>query len=389
MELAQRIRPAVVLLDIMMPGGLDGYDVCRRLNQWPEDERPGVIFLSALDRTSNMVKGLKLGAVDHIAKPFRPREVRARVATQVTVFQLRRALVERNTRLSHELRVAEEMFREARKRVAGPLLGDSEAVQELRAAAARRATDDEPLLMLGPPGCGQEAVARQVHLDSARHSRPFIHVDCMSLDDDLAQHLLEVGAEDTARAGDGRGPLYLAHGGTLYLRQVDRLPQEQQVQLAGYCALNRQARAADAAPYPDVRIIASSSQDLAQEVDDGRFDPALFASLRRRLEMPPLRRRREDIPTLARYFMQRQARRMGRMVDHISPHNLERLGRYRWPGNINELESFVNRHVILAEGAELTFDPQALGGEPVGSYQLLEKLAVGGMGVVWRTRPPS
>ncbi len=151
MELAQRFRPAVVLLDIMMPGGLDGYEVCRRLNQWPEDERPGVIFLSALDRTSSMVKGLQLGAVDYIAKPFQPREVRARVATQVTVYKLRHALVERNARLSHELRVAEEMLREARKRVAGPLLGESEAVRGLREAAARRAADDEPMLMLGPP----------------------------------------------------------------------------------------------------------------------------------------------------------------------------------------------------------------------------------------------
>src|SRR6478609_3929157 len=179
-EVARRVQPALVLLDVVMPG-IDGYETCRRLKVDPETRDAAVIFLSSLDEAKDKVRGLEVGAVDFVSKPFQKDEVVARVNTHLTLQRLRRQLETRNVELARELAVAQELLTDARRRVEGPLLGDSPAIRALRESIARYAADEEMLLLIGPQGGGHEAVARAIHHASPRSRQAFIHVNCALL----------------------------------------------------------------------------------------------------------------------------------------------------------------------------------------------------------------
>src|SRR5512145_1894757 len=179
-EVARRVHPLLILLDVVMPG-IDGYETCRRLKADPETREAAVIFLSSLDDTKDKVRGFEAGAVDFVSKPFQSEEVVARVNTHLTMQRLRRQLEARNTELARELAVAQELLADARRRVEGPLLGDSPAVRALRESIARHAADAEVLLLTGPQGAGHEAAARTIHHASPRSRHAFIHVNCALL----------------------------------------------------------------------------------------------------------------------------------------------------------------------------------------------------------------
>src|SRR6185436_15385425 len=179
-EVARRVHPLLILLDVVMPG-IDGYETCRRLKADPQTREAAVIFLSSLDETKDKVRGLRAGAVDFVSKPFQSDEVVARVNTHLTLQPLRRQLETRNTELARELAVAQELLTDARRRVEGPLLGDSPAIRALRESIARYATDEQMLLLIGPQGGGHEAVARAIHHASPRSRQAFIHVNCALL----------------------------------------------------------------------------------------------------------------------------------------------------------------------------------------------------------------
>ncbi len=177
LKIARKAQPHLILLDIMMPG-IDGYETCQKLKEDPETRESSVIFLSALDDTKDKVRGLEQGAVDFITKPFQGEEVLARVDTHLTIHRLKADLQARNDALVHELQVAQDVLKDARERVDGPLLGDSPAVRRLREEIDAYAANCEMVLLTGPPGAGQEAVARAIHHDSSRGKRPFIYLNC-------------------------------------------------------------------------------------------------------------------------------------------------------------------------------------------------------------------
>ena len=152
-EVARRVHPLLILLDIVMPG-IDGYETCRRLKEDPETREAAVIFLSSLDETKDKVRGLEVGAVDFVSKPFQSDEVVARVNTHLTMQRLRRQLEARNAELARELAVAQELLTDARRRVEGPLLGDSPAIRALRESIARYAADAEVAAADRPSRCG-------------------------------------------------------------------------------------------------------------------------------------------------------------------------------------------------------------------------------------------
>src|SRR5262245_4842693 len=154
-EVARKVHPLLILLDIVMPG-IDGYETCRRLKDNPETREAAVIFLSSLDETKDKVRGLEVGAVDFVSKPFQGDEVVARVNTHLTLQRLRRQLETRNAELARELAVAQELLTDARRRVEGPLLGDSPAIRALRESIARYAADPEFLLLTGHQGEGHD-----------------------------------------------------------------------------------------------------------------------------------------------------------------------------------------------------------------------------------------
>src|SRR6476661_5773855 len=216
-EVARRVQPALVLLDVVMPG-IDGYETCRRLKEDPQTREAAVIFLSSLDEAKDKVRGLEVGAVDFVSKPFQKDEVVARVNTHLTLQRLRRQLEARNAELARELAVAQELLTDARRRVEGPLLGESPAIRALRESIARYAADEELLLLIGPQGGGHEAVARAIHHASPRSRQAFIHVNCalLPLGQDPGIVSPPAGAATETASGSRLSLLELATRGTLY-----------------------------------------------------------------------------------------------------------------------------------------------------------------------------
>ena len=398
LSVARAVRPPLVLLDIGMPEGIDGFEVCRRLKWDPETRETVVIFLTGPGEGHKKVEGFQVGAVDFIAKPFQAEEVRTRVKTQVAMLRLRRQLERANSALQRELRVAGDLLMEANSRAAGPLLGGSQAILDLRAEIQRLARVDTPLLVTGPPGSGQEAAARAIHLGSSRATRPFIYVDCATLGavgtdefvarSGLTDPMLESGKWEALLASEGyQDKMMLADGGTLYLEHLEQLPEKLQRTLADFLARTEKEIAANRTPVHDVRVIAYMSLPLEDAVEVYGFSSRLAELVARdQLALPPLSERRDDIPTLVDFFMRQQARRLGLVVNRVEPESMARLKRYAWPGNILEMQHLIQRQVALTRGSVLSIQPHVLQGVALGGYQLLDMLGEGGMGEVWRAK---
>jgi len=381
LSIAQRTIPDLILLDIMMPE-MDGFETCRRLKADPRTRESAIIFLSALNDTKDKVRGLELGAVDFVSKPFQPEEVLARVRTHLTVRDLQKQLRKRNEELEHELAVAQELLREARDRSDGVLLGSSAMVARLREDIQQAAASDQTLLISGPPGSDHEAVARAIHHESARSSRAIICVNCLS----LAQKSTS-WAERTGGASDLFDKLRLAHGGTLYLEGIQHLPREAQRLLADTLHALEEGWQSGVTIERDVRVIVSTTRDVDEELSTGRLTPELHRVIPKTLDVPPLRARLDDLPALAPHILRRQAEQAGRTVPIISNESLNRLKIYRWPGNLRELRNVLGSALASSQGPSLEIGEHLLDNSVrVGSYSLIEQLGAGGMGEVWLAR---
>ena len=350
--LAGSERPALILLDVQLPG-LDGYEVCRRLKADPETARIPVIFLSALGASGDKVRGFEAGGADYLGKPFHKEEVASRVSTHLTLQRLQRELEERNGQLERELRIAEELGREERARLAGPLLGKSQALRSLRAEIAAAGEAETPVLLTSGGGAGEEAVARAIHAASPRAGRPFLVLDCLSIPDPSADDVF--GAQTRWD---------LAREGTLFLARVDALPPRLILEL-------EERLAAEGLATP--RVVAYQRAELAA------------GEVWSRIAIPSLAERIEDLPALADHYISQRVRRLGRPKPTLSQASRARLESYPWPGNLDELRSVLDCSLVASrEDEELEIEESLLDpGRRVGSYQLVRKIGVGSMGEVW------
>ncbi|HKT81710.1 MAG TPA: protein kinase [Vicinamibacterales bacterium] len=300
---------------------------------------------------------------------------RSAEALQAANETLEARVAERTAELERELRIADELLNDARNRVEGPLLGDSQAVRGLRDAVAREAKSVEPLLLVGPPGAGKEAFAYALHAASGRPGA-FIFVSCPELHTPMPSG--DPGCGETLLAAKAD----LANNGTLFLEAVHELPSAMRDALAKLIDQQMQARRRGDAPVPDVRIIASTI------VDPHSIRDLMPDRLRtNRIAIPALADRREDVPAIVDHFVQRQARRLGKTITGVSPEALQRLQQYPWPGNIRELQGVLERAILVSRSAVLDIDEDLLDERlAVGSYRLVSQLGSGGMGEVWLGR---
>ena len=380
LSIAQRALPDLILLDVMMPE-MDGFETCARLKADARTSDAAIIFLSALTEPREKARGLNLGAVDFVNKPFQAEEVLARVRTHLTIRDLQKQLRRRNDELEHELSVAQELLREARDRSDGVLLGGSAAAVQLRHDIQQAAKSDENLLISGPPGSDHEAVARAVHHQSPRASRAIICVNCVS------SALDSSASSGTGASSDFLAKWRLASGGTLYLEAIQHLPRESQRILAGRLRALDEGRTSGSNGEPDVRVIVSTTREVDEELAAGRLTPDLHRAFSRTLDLSPLRARLDDLAILAPHILRRQAERAGRTLPIISEESLKRLKSYRWPGNFRELRNVLGSALSANQGPILEIGDHLMDNSVrVGSYSLLEQIGSGGMGEVWLAR---
>jgi DNA-binding NtrC family response regulator/putative methionine-R-sulfoxide reductase with GAF domain len=315
----------------------------------------------------------QIASAIHNARLYEQRRLAAAALEEANV-SLEARVVERTAALERELRVAQALVNEARTQVEGPLLGGSAAVRGLREAVARQARSIEPLLLTGPAGAGKEAVARAVH-DASGRTGAFILVSCAEI---ITQYRHSDGATPSpdADASPLDSRLDLASGGTVFLDAVHELPPDLQHALHNTLDMDRGV-------MPGVRLIASTTHDM-RVPPAGGFLPLFQVLAANRVSVPPLIDRREDIPSLVDHFVRRHARRLGKVIDEVSPDSMRRLEAYTWPGNIRELRAVLERAVLVCRSTVLEVDAEQLNEAlAVGSYRLVSPLGSGGMGEVW------
>jgi DNA-binding NtrC family response regulator len=351
------------------------------------DELVGVFSIESPVRRAFDAHDLSLVTIvaNQIASAIRNAQLyedrrRAADALQKANASLEARVAERTAALERELRVAEDLLSQARRRVDGPLVGESAAVRDLRNAVEREATAIDPLLLVGPPGAGKEAVAHALHSQSNRKGA-FILVSCPELQT-AARHTPRMSPTPPRPADRSLAAKFdLAAGGTIYLDAVHELPPEPQQELRSLLQRQERARAEGELPRPDVRVIASTSRDA------NRREGLLSLLAQREINIPALIERREDIPALVEHFVQRHARQLGKPIEGVSPESMRRLEAYAWPGNIRELHGVLERAILVATTPWLEIDEESLDQKlSVGSYRLISPLGSGGMGEVWLAR---
>jgi two-component system nitrogen regulation response regulator NtrX len=336
--------PDAVLLDLMMPGGLDGLATLEQLKQ-RAPEVP-VVMMSGKATLADAVRATKLGALQFLEKPLTPEGVLGAVRSAI---ELSRTLAE-NRRLREALGQG------------GPLVGVSRAMDELRALIARVAPTQARVLITGESGTGKELVASAIHRHSARAAKPFVTVNSAALPRDLVESEM-FGHEKGAFTGATErrlGRFELADEGTLFLDEVGDLGPEAQAKLLRVLETGVIERLGGEKPKTvNVRVLAATNKDLTRASHRGQFrEDLLFRLNVLPIHIQPLRERPEDIPPLVRHFAQRQVERLGRAV-HLDTGALQLLAAYPWPGNVRELANIVERLAILVAGDTITADEVA------------------------------
>lgn len=331
----------VVLTDVRMPGigGLGLVD-------WLSEHRPDatVIVMSAFGSVELALEAMRRGAYDYVSKPFKQDEV---------VLVLRKA--EERMRLRREnaaLRARLTEIGDKSDRL-GEMLIYSDGMHRVAATVRKVAAYKTTVLVLGESGVGKELVSRALHGASPRSGGPFVAVNCGAIPETLLESELfgHIKGAFTDASADKRGLFEEAQGGTLFLDEIGELPTPLQVKLLRVLQEAEIRRVGDTRPIAvDVRVVAATSRDLSQMVEDGEFRRDLFFRINvMPIEVPPLRERKEDVAPLVEHFIEVTNQRLGTRIETVTREALARLVAYEWPGNVRELENTMEHAAVMAE----------------------------------------
>ncbi|MFW6052741.1 MAG: sigma-54-dependent transcriptional regulator [Desulfosalsimonas sp.] len=306
-----------------------------------------VIMMSAYGTIDTAVEAMKKGAYDYISKPFKPDEA----LLVLKKAEERENLKNENRELKSRLENIGEVCR------FGSMIAESKSMQDVFMLARKVACYDTTVLITGESGTGKELIARGIHFESRRLQKPIIPVNCCGIPENLLESEL-FGHKKGAFTGADRdygGLFEAAAGGTVFLDEIGDLPLSLQVKLLRVLQDNEIRPVGTASSKKiDVRIIAATSKNLAEEVEKGNFREDLFYRLNvMPIHLPPLVERADDIPLLCRFFIERYSTKFKKNIKGISPDAMSMLMEHTWPGNVRELENLIERAVILTEEQEL------------------------------------
>ena len=343
----------LVISDIRLPGGMDGMDLLHRARQVRPQTQ--VILMTGYGTIESAIEALRAGAYHYVLKPFLNEQMLEHVARIARL----RALEDENLQLREKL-----------DRFDGfeSIVGNSRAMREVISTIKRVAKTDTSVLIEGESGTGKEVIAHAIHDHSGRSKKVFMPLSCASLPESLIEAELfghEKGAFTDARKAR-KGRFELAHGGTLFLDDVDDLELTAQVKLLRAIEERTIERVGgEDRIQVDIRLLTATKKDLGQWVAEGKFREDLFYRLNVvTLKLPPLRERSEDVPLLVEHFIRRHG---GGRPYEIKPAVMEALIQYQWPGNVRELQHAIERAIALAGEARFLKKEHLL--QPSGEFR--------------------
>ncbi|RMF43535.1 MAG: sigma-54-dependent Fis family transcriptional regulator [Deltaproteobacteria bacterium] len=352
-SLLDRTPYATVVTDLFLPG-VSGIDILKKVKA--DAPYTNVILITGNASAETAVEAMKEGAFDYITKPVDFEKLKILVAKAME----KSRLVAENLYLRQQLRGRYSFDN---------IIGHSPAMQKVFSRLEKIVHTDSTILILGESGTGKELVARAIHYNGNRRNKPFIDINCGAIPAELLESELfgHVRGAFTGAVADKPGKFELANGGTIFLDEIGTMPMHLQMKLLRVLQEQEIERVGGSRKIKlDVRVISATNADLEQDVREGRFREDLFYRLNViPIILPPLRERREDIPLLVRYFLQKTCTVMGRELMSVTSEAMRALESYDWPGNVREMENVIERTVALTDGdsIDLADLPAAIAGQ--------------------------
>lgn len=337
LEIVRQRSPDLVVMDLRMPG-LDGLQTLKRMRSI--DSKLLVIMMTAFSTSANVIEAMKSGAYDYLVKPFSVDKLREIVLEALKVAHDTRTVV------NYEPRLAEE-------EVGDMIIGKSEPMQRVYKTIGQVASSNATVLITGESGTGKELVARAIYSHSERGTKPFVAVNCAAIPESLLESELfghERGAF-TSATQRRIGKFELANDGSLFLDEIGDMSLATQTKILRVLQSGEFERIGGTETVKtNVRIIAATNRNLEAMMDEDKFRPDLYYRLNVvRIQMPPLRERKPDIPILIEYFLRQALKERGNKQLNISAAAMEKMVEYNWPGNVRELGNTIRNAVLTAK----------------------------------------
>lgn len=338
LKVLQQTPYAVVITDLFLPG-VSGIDILKRIKT--DYPYTNVILITGNASAETAVEAMKEGAFDYITKPVDFEKLKILVAKALEKSQL----VAENLYLRQQLRGKYRFDN---------IIGHSPAMQKVFSRLEKIVHTDSTILVLGDSGTGKELVARAIHFNGTRRNKSFVAINCGAIPAELLESELfgHVRGAFTGAIADKPGKFEVADGGTIFLDEIGTMPASLQMKLLRVLQEQEIERVGSSKRTKlNVRVISATNSNLEAGVRDGRFREDLYYRLNViPIHLPPIRERREDIPLLARHFLQKSCTEMKRKLMTLTPAAMQAMIDYDWPGNVREMENVIERSVALTDG---------------------------------------